>query len=298
MRISSAASLRLLNETALHSPVRKEVESSYKNMKKKKTGAPTQYSLFDKAFGSQPLGSQTPKRHHLSLVRKRPEKPKLSLCYLTTVRQNGMKLAEVPDDCKTPEICLAAVQNNRLAYQFVPEKFKSIEICVASLPLAWFDLPEPYRHIPEKIQRTSEFWDIAMQRLYLDAVKVSGRKLELIPEERKTPKVCLIAVRRWGRALQFVPAKLKTPELCLAAVRQDVRAIKYVPKRYLFRLYSSGAFQNSNVPAIAELQKIAKYNLSLLDLNETDSTMNTGLVTPLPHKASVISFPQRTKFPV
>ena len=99
-----------------------------------------------------------------------------------------------------------------------------------------------------------------MQRLYLDAVKISGTKLERVPEEGRTPEVCLIAVQRWGRALQFVPEKLKTPELCLAAVRQDYRAIIYVPKKYFFRLYSNGVLQNSTVPAIADLQKNKIYH--------------------------------------
>ncbi len=230
-----------------------------------KTKTPTQYSLFDKTFDLQLQELKTAKRHHLSIVQNHPKAQKSSERYLAVVRQGGMKLAEVPDDSKNPEICLAAVQNNRLAFQFVPEKFKSIEVCVASLPLAWFDLPDPYKDIPAAVYNSEVFWDMAMQKLYLDAVKVSGKKLELVPEKGKTPEVCLIAVRRWGRALQFVPEKLKTPELCFAAIQQDVRAMEYVPKKYLFRLYVKGVLKNSNVPGILALQKISESKFFISD---------------------------------
>ncbi len=228
-------------------------------------------SLFDKPDTALPKESKTTRHYSISTARKRyealtgvPEAKKESE-YLAVVRRDGMKLRDVPDDYKTSEICLAAVKNNRFAFQFVPEKFKSIEACVASLQVGWFNFPEPYKHIPEEIQRTEEFWDMAMQRLYLDAVKISGTKLERMPEEGKTPEVCLIAVRRWGRALQFVPEKLKTPGLCLAAVQQDNRAIKYVPKSYLFQLYANGILQNNRGAAIAELQRISKHKFNVSD---------------------------------
>lgn len=192
---------------------------------KNKTKLFIQRSLFDKDNVVLQEEPKATKHYYISAARKRHEAPtgvpetKKELEYLAAVRRDGMKLRDVPDDYKNSEICLVAVKNNRLAFQFVPEKFKSIEACVASLQVGWFDFPDPYKHIPEEIQRTEEFWDMVMQRLYLDAVKISGTKLERIPEQEKTPEVCLIAVRRWGRALQFVPEKLKTPELCLAAVQ-------------------------------------------------------------------------------
>lgn len=227
---------------------------------KSKSRQPVQGSLFDILFAAPLEEPKTTKRPYLSLIRNSPGVRKPTKCYLTTVQHDGMKLAEVPENFKTLAICLAAVRNNRLAFQFVPEKFKSIDVCVASLEVGWFNLPNPYQHIPKIILHTAEFWDTAMQRLYLDAVKISGTKLERVPEEGRTPEVCLIAVQRWGRALQFVPEKLKTPELCLAAVRQDYRAIIYVPKKYFFRLYSNGVLQNSTVPAIADLQKNKIYH--------------------------------------
>lgn len=232
---------------------------------KKKPKQPTQGSLFDTPFTALPKGLQQAKLICRSTVWNPLGERKPSKCYPIAVQQDGMKLADVPDDFKTPEICLAAVRNNRFAFQFVPEKFKSIEVCVASLRVGWFNLPNPYEHIPEGILHAEEFWDMAMQRLYLDAVKISGTKLERVPEKGRTPEVCLIAVQRWGRALQFVPGKLKTPELCLAAVRQDNRAISYVPKKYFFRLYSNGMLQLSKISAIVELQKISKRKLSASD---------------------------------
>jgi hypothetical protein len=39
-----------------------------------------------------------------------------------------------------------------------------------------------------------------------------------VPEELKTPELCLIAVQADGRALERVPEKLKTAELCMIAI--------------------------------------------------------------------------------
>lgn len=163
--------------------------------KKNKTKRFIQGSLFNKADIALLKESKTHEHYCIYAARKRhkvltgvPEAKKASE-YLAAVRRDGMNLRDVPDDYKTSEICLVAVKNNRFAFQFVPEKFKSIEACVASLQVGWFNFPDPYKHIPEEIQRTEEFWDMAMQRLYLDAVKISGTKLERIPEEGKTLEV-------------------------------------------------------------------------------------------------------------
>ena len=61
-----------------------------------------------------------------------------------------------------------------------------------------------------------------------------------VPEELKTPEVCLAAVKNAGRALAFVPDALKTPDFCLAAVRSNGCALEYVPDELIRKGFAYG----------------------------------------------------------
>ena len=69
----------------------------------------------------------------------------------------------------------------------------------------------------------------------LAAVRQDGWKLEYVPENLRTAKVCFEAVKQGGMALrrgsplQYVPEKLKTTELCLEAVKRDGWSLIHVP---------------------------------------------------------------------
>ena len=217
-----------------------------------------QCSLFDWMSDCMPIEVSPSQQRRFSIIRNHKKKLKRPDEYLAMVRQDGMSLVEVPDLSKNYDICLAAVKNNRHAFQFVPENLASAEVCVASLDYLWIYSHEPYKHIPYEVLHSDCFWDLAEQRLYIDAVKFSGTKLELVPEDNRTQEVCLIAVQRWGRALQFVPEIFKTPELCLSAILQDNRAIKYVPRKFFFRIHSKETQQPSKVSALEALQKIIR----------------------------------------
>jgi len=54
-------------------------------------------------------------------------------------------------------------------------------------------------------------------------------KFKKMPDEIKTPKMCIKMVKQNGSALRFVPEALMTETLCLAAVRQNKDALQYVP---------------------------------------------------------------------
>ena len=64
---------------------------------------------------------------------------------------------------------------------------------------------------------------------YLDAVERNGWSLEFVPEEHKTPELCLLSVQQYGLTLQYVPEEHRTPNLCLVAVKQYGWALEYVP---------------------------------------------------------------------
>jgi hypothetical protein len=50
-----------------------------------------------------------------------------------------------------------------------------------------------------------------------------------VPEELKTPELCLAAVKHRGTALEYVPEGLKTEELCLAAAGRNLDALNFFP---------------------------------------------------------------------
>ncbi|MCR5256685.1 MAG: DUF4116 domain-containing protein [Desulfovibrio sp.] len=54
--------------------------------------------------------------------------------------------------------------------------------------------------------------------------------LACMPDELKTPELCMEAVKQYGVALRFVPKELRTAETCLVAVKQEAMAFKYVPE--------------------------------------------------------------------
>jgi hypothetical protein len=145
---------------------------------------------------------------------------------LAAVRECGLALANIPDEFKTYELCLAAVQHYcEWVLDFIPEKFKTYELCLTAV-LYDRDMLQVIS-LPKELE-TSEF--------YLAVVQHYGDVLMWVPEHLKTYELCLAAVKaaddccRWGSPLQYVPEALKTPELCLTAVQQDGSAFQYVPE--------------------------------------------------------------------
>ena len=63
------------------------------------------------------------------------------------------------------------------------------------------------------------------------AASEGGSVLKLIPEELKTPGLCLAAVLEDGLALKWVPDALKTPRMCAEALKQSLEAADFVPER-------------------------------------------------------------------
>ena len=63
---------------------------------------------------------------------------------------------------------------------------------------------------------------------------VGGYALKHVPDELKTPELCLAAVNNDGRAIDLVPRELCTPELCLAAVKSTARDLDWSKVGYQF----------------------------------------------------------------
>ena len=53
--------------------------------------------------------------------------------------------------------------------------------------------------------------------------------LDVVPEQMKTPELCLAAVQEDGWSLRYVPEHLMTPELCRIAMQHSL-PLFYVPE--------------------------------------------------------------------
>jgi hypothetical protein len=102
-------------------------------------------------------------------------------------------LFSVPENLKTPEICLIAVNNDGTSLKLVPEHLRTPEMC-------------------------------------LIAVQKNGFTIQCVPKEHMTEALCIEAVKKYGRALKHVPEQFITEAVCLEAVKQDGGALKYVPE--------------------------------------------------------------------
>jgi hypothetical protein len=65
---------------------------------------------------------------------------------------------------------------------------------------------------------------------FTQMVKVDGLKLESVPMQSRTYKLCKIAITQNWKALKFTPHCYYTAELFLIASAQNPRAIHYIPE--------------------------------------------------------------------
>ncbi len=114
-----------------------------------------------------------------------PEELRTPAVCLAAVRQDGLMLKRVPEALRTPAICAAAVRQNGLALRWVPENMKTPEICA-------------------------------------DAVCSSGWAVKHVPADLLTEDLCLVAARDAGaEALELMPHEMVTRRICGAAAARD-----------------------------------------------------------------------------
>ena len=118
------------------------------------------------------------------------------------------KLAHIPENERTPEMCFVAIHYWGAALEYVPEKFKTYELCLDAV-----------RHNTPVDEGCSA--------------------LAFVPEKFKTYELCLEAIRHdyltsifwdqdqdggfntvefYSAAINYVPEDFKTPELCFEAL--------------------------------------------------------------------------------
>jgi Domain of unknown function (DUF4116) len=136
------------------------------------------------------------------------------ICWMIT--QNGRVIQYVPEECRTPELCLMAVKQYGGAFDYVPEDKMTQELCFLAVEQNGCALSS----VP-RVYKTPELCRLAVEQ--------NGMALQFVPGGHRNLELCYLAIEQDGRALQYVSVKYRTPEFCRMAVKQDGRALQFVP---------------------------------------------------------------------
>ncbi len=127
---------------------------------------------------------------------------------MAAVKRNGLVLAAVPGELRTPQICRAALKAVDSAdYKILPY-IPYPDICLEGLKkfgMSFVDKFEIFASIAPEVM-TGE--------LALHGVGMDASCLSLVPVELRTEAVCLRAVSGDGILLHEVPEELRTERVC------------------------------------------------------------------------------------
>jgi predicted esterase YcpF (UPF0227 family) len=148
------------------------------------------------------------------------EKQTEAICKIA-VQHSGYALHYMADKFKTPELCLLSVKHKGPVLEYVPENIKTFEICLAAVHNDGIAL----EYVPDSL-KTKELCDTAIHGKNV----ASYLAFPNIPNQLKTPEMCLEIVKKWGNGLAHVPEQLITLEMCVIACQDNSWCLKYVPK--------------------------------------------------------------------
>ena len=131
--------------------------------------------------------------------------------FLRTVRTDGTRLSEVPDDLKTYSLCMAAVANHAGALKFVPEAHKTEELILTAIEAEdeREDQDRVLLNLPDHL-KSAKICDAA--------VRVAGIELEFVPPETMTPELAWRPSPKMPTRSEHVPEELRTKQMCEEAV--------------------------------------------------------------------------------
>ncbi len=112
------------------------------------------------------------------------------------VSANGWAIADVPQDVRTDQVCIAAIRNNWQVF------FNSIGAGNRTKPVSSV------------------------------AVNIDGGVLQYVPDGVIDEEICFAAVNQSAMALKWVPPRHMSPKLCELAVAKDAWAIEHVPPQH------------------------------------------------------------------
>jgi len=80
------------------------------------------------------------------------------------------------------------------------------------------------------VPTVSDLLSVKPPLYYTTLIMVGDNRLNIVPVEKRTQHLCLMAVNRNSWDLEFVPEQFKTYDMCLKAVQDTGRMLKYVPR--------------------------------------------------------------------
>lgn len=200
-----------------------------------------------------------------------PQEIRTAGFYDEAVKINGWMLQYVPEDMKTPQMCLAAKDASPdLGYEhlglvsYVPFS----EVCKEYLKEAAgnVDVYEVFTAIrknvlnPDIVQLAVDLDagcfkfvpdNLKTEKLCLKAIQETGafgEVFDYIPEHLRTKKIYKLAVETNETALKWVPEKKRRYEMCLSAVERDGYQLEFVPERMKTKQICQTALDNCEKP--------------------------------------------------
>jgi len=154
----------------------------------------------------------------------------------------GLTPRVLPEELKTPKVCLASVKKYWGHIEYVPRDLVTQEMfdiaCAQSYEAAGYS---PKRFVTPEIK--------------LRTVRENGMFLKHFSTKERTPELCMEAVSATAMALEFVPPALRDLEICRAAVARDRNALKHVPIDLLARLLLQAPKEQVEEPRTEELSR-------------------------------------------
>ena len=142
----------------------------------------------------------------------------------TAIEESGTNLEYVPMKLRTKELCKAAVQQYPWMFEKVPDAVKDYDFCRWAVSIADNLGRENFKYVPDQF-KTPE--------LCMIAVKKDGRMLEHIPSSLITEEMCIAAITTTHAAVQLVPDSLLTEDMCILALGKWPKEFLYLPERML-----------------------------------------------------------------
>ena len=124
-----------------------------------------------------------------------------------------VSLDDIPDVCRTEEVCFEAVKKHGYMLQYVPWKARTEKVCLAAVENDGTALEYIGGSLSDNF------------KISLAAVRQNGLALEFSNARYNSShsrELCLEAVRQNGLALRYVPEKERDLEMCKAAVKTDI----------------------------------------------------------------------------
>lgn len=181
---------------------------------------------------------------------------------IAAIKADGLNLFHVPHKMQTSTLVTIAVTDNGLALEAVAPDLKSEAVCMAAVA----NNGNALKDVPK---------DLCSFHVYMTATRRSGTALKFVPIEEQSPQMHEAAVKQDAQAIRYVPVDSLTEDLCLAAVEKMGTSLGFIAKEFRSATVCLEAIKQS-IRALdfvpPEVRKSHDFQQSLIDLaGESDS---------------------------